>query len=244
MWLIRKKKKSSTDYTDLENTDYTDNRCNQCFHKPISAISDEGFTLIELMVAASIIGLIGLTILTTFGSGFHVYERVQTFGGVQADVLLSLEEIEKNLKNLFPFSTIGFEGDAQSIAFPTIIETIETVDAEEVVTSSVGKIAYYLDDAGDDTKALMSGWKDYSQAVAKIGAAESRKDTLALIENIGFSYFLFDEENQTYSWTNSWDTQEENLPRGVKIEVTFQDGDRNVQLVRTVFIPSMRETPK
>jgi len=177
MWLIKRKKKRVTDYTDVKNTDYTDNQWN---HKSISVISDEGFTLIELMVAASIIGLIGLTILTTFGSGFYVYERVQSFGGVQADVLLSLEEMEKNLRNLFPSSTIGFEGDAQSIAFPTIVETIETVDAEEVVTSSVGKISYYLDDVDGDTRALMSKQQDYSQAVAKIETAEGQKNTLAM----------------------------------------------------------------
>ena len=64
-------------------------------------ITHYGFTLIELMVAASILGLIGLAVLTAFGSGFHVYERVQSYGGVQTDVLLVLEEMERDLRNTF-----------------------------------------------------------------------------------------------------------------------------------------------
>lgn len=79
-----------------------------------------GFTLIEVLVSASILGVIGLTILTTFGSGFHVYQRVQTYGGVQANVLLALEEIEQNLHNAIVLSTLKVEGDAKAIAIPIV----------------------------------------------------------------------------------------------------------------------------
>ena len=83
--------------------------------------AEKGFTLIEILVATSILGIIGLTILTTFASGLHVFERVQTFGGSQADVLLAFEEMEKDIRNVFPLSTIAFEGDTQSMTFPADI---------------------------------------------------------------------------------------------------------------------------
>src|SRR3990167_7818362 len=92
---------------------------------PSTLNPEQGFTLIELMVAASILGLIGLAILTTFGSGFSVYERVQAYGGTQADALLALEEIERDVRNIFQMPTIPVEGGSDRVAFPAIIETVE-----------------------------------------------------------------------------------------------------------------------
>lgn len=208
---------------------------------PCPLSPEKAFTLIELLVAASILGLIGLAILTTFGSGFRVYERLQSFGGVQADALLSLEEMEKNLRNIFPFSGIGFEGDAQGMAFPKVIDTLETVGDEEGVVSSVGRILYYLDEAGDGTKALMSRQQDYPQAVAEPNTEGDQGNTLAVVEDMKLSYYFFDEEAGGYGWKDSWIAEDGALPAGVKVELTFRDGSRDVRLTRTVLIPAGRE---
>ena len=195
----------------------------------------QGFTLIELLVATSIMGIIGLTILTTFGSGFHVYERVQTFGGAQADVLLALEEIEKNLRNVFPMSTIAFVGDAQSITFPAVIEKLETIGDEEKVLLSIGKISYSFD---SETKEFIRSEQDYSQAVAGSEGNAAQRNILGLIEDIKFSYYSHNKEEEAFSWKDSWSAEEENTLAGVKIELAYQRNSRNIELTRTVFIPT------
>ena len=71
--------------------------------------ASNAFTLIELMVSSTILVLIGAAVLTTFASGLHVYERVQSYGGVQADVLLALEQMEHDIANTFMLSEVPFE---------------------------------------------------------------------------------------------------------------------------------------
>jgi len=203
-------------------------------------ITEKGFTLIEVLVATSILGLISLTILTTFGSGFAVYERVQSYGGGQADALLALEEMETRLRSLFPFSEIRFEGEAQKISFPAIIETIVIVDDEDMAVSSIGQISYYLDRQENDETMLTSGQKNYSQALSGVEAVENISVSLASVKDLRFRYYAFDKKEGTYVWKDSWPAEEVNLPTGVKIELTFQDGKREIPLVRTVMIPSVR----
>ncbi len=201
--------------------------------------NSRGFTLIELMVAASILGLIGMAILTAFGSGFHVYERVQSYGGVQADVLLVLEEMERDLRNTFPSSAIKFEGDAQSISFPVIIEKIETVEGEDVEVPSIGQASYYLE-KDDDTQVLLRQQKSYGEAVSGVVQKEDRETALAFVSELTFSYYLFNAEDEEYTWEDIWPEEDEGFPSGVKIDLVFQDGQREVPLSRTVLIPSIR----
>ena len=235
--------KTSITLMNKEN-DGTDSTGYQCNHKKVSVISDKGFTLIEIMVATSILGVIGLTILTTFASGLHVFERVQTFGGPQADVLLALEEMEKDIRNVFPYSTIAFKGDTQSITFPTVIETFETIDGEEEVVSSIGKVSYYIANVtyiNEITKGLIRAQHNYSQAITGVEAPEDQSETLASIEDLAFEYYFYNEDTEEYGWQSLWSAEEENLLSGVKIAVTYKDGDRDVQIERTVFIPTLQK---
>ena len=103
MWLVRKKKKNKywgEEYQVLyqgRQKNFKSSFRNLNFD---TSHFKKGFTLIELLVSTSILGIIGLTILATFGSGFQVYERVDNFGGAQAEILLALEEIERDLRNV------------------------------------------------------------------------------------------------------------------------------------------------
>jgi len=247
MWLIGKKKSCKHQglgirVQDLEGHEKSDSYF--LFPSPYPLSPKKGFTLIEILVATSILGVIGLTILTTFASGLHVFERVQAFGGVQSDVLLAFEEMERDIKNIFPFSTIAFEGSTQSIAFPAVIETSELIDGKEELVSTIGRVSYYIDDAtyiGDREKGLMRAVQNYSQAVAGEEVAEDQNDYLTPLEDLSFEYYYFDEEAETYGWQGSWSGEDETLLSGIKIVMTYKDGDRDVEVERTVIIPAIQK---
>ena len=50
-------------------------------------------------------------------------------------------------------------------------------------------------------------------------------------------FIISEKEKIESSWQGTW-TDEENIPRGVKILLTFDDGGGEVSLARTVFIPT------
>ena len=240
MWLISKRKSCDRIACSEKRLAIRRELCaNRC-----SLTARDGFTLIEILVATSILGVIGLTILTTFGSGLHVYERVQAFGGSQAEVLLALEEMERDIKNVFPMSAVAFEGDSHRIAFPAVIEILEIIDGKESVVPSVGRISYYIDEAiymDDVEKSLMRVQQNYSLAVAGGDAQEGQGETLALIEDLAFEYYYYDEEAKTYGWQNSWSGEEETLLSGVKIEMTYKDSDQDIVIERIVVIPALQK---
>ena len=233
MWLIKKRKKNKNRRLEL-----------RVQRRASLLTTQKGFTLIEILVATSILGVIGLTILTTFASGLRVFERVQTFGGSQADVLLAFEEMERDIRNVFPLSSIPFEGDAQSMAFPAVIEVFEEDGDEEDIVSSIGKVSYFIDDAtyiNEVAKTLIRVQQNYSQAIAGAQAQEDEREPLAAIEDIAFEYYYYDEDAETYGWQSAWSTEEENLLSGVKIAMTYKDGDRDVEIERTVLIPVLQK---
>jgi len=198
--------------------------------QPASRKTNKGFTLIEILVTTAILGMIAVAILATFASGLNVYNRVKTYGGIQADVLLSLEKMERDLRNVFSLSGIDFSGDTERVSFAGLIKT---VDAEGNRNVSLGKISYYLD---SETGTLVKEEQDYPRAVSGVATEDGIFKVLAFIKNIDFSYYYFNVDTQRYDWKGSWSLGE-GLPKGIKIEVTFRDGSKDTTLVRTVFIP-------
>jgi len=198
---------------------------------------DQGFTLIELMVAASILGMIGLAILTTFGSGFSVYERVQAFGGVQADALLALEEMERDIRNIFPFPSVAVEGEKDRFAFPAVVDTVSEEGGEAVTRPSVGKVAYFLDSDGKEEKVLKKSRTDYPGAVSKNVSDAHDGETLVAVSGLAFRYLAYDLEDETYVWSGSWGRGKGSTLRGVEVTLTYPAAGREVELVRTVFLP-------
>ena len=54
-------------------------------------------------------------------------------------------------------------------------------------------------------------------------------------------YYSFDEESESYAWQSSWGLEEEGLLSGVKVAVTYKDGEQDVIIERTVFIPTIQK---
>ncbi len=205
--------------------------------EPRTLNPEKAFTLVELLIAASIIGMISIAILSSFGIGFHTFERVQAFGGSQMDILLSIEEIERDLRNTFPLSGIPFTGNSQNMTFAGLFSQWDEEKEEETVV--LGKKSYSLDST---SKALVRKQQEYSRAIAESTGTEQEAEILAFVEDLQFSYYYYkkelqdDKEKIEFGWKNSWG-QEDGLPKGVKIEVTFRNGEKDVHLARTVFIP-------
>jgi prepilin-type N-terminal cleavage/methylation domain-containing protein len=217
---------------------------------------NKGFTLVELMIAASILGMIALAILSSFDAGLRAFAHVQSFGGTQVEALLAIDRIERDLRNTFRLSGINFDGGAKEISFPAVVRRLDEEDNERV---SLGRITYRFDSS---QKALIVKEEDYSLAIAG-GGGEAIEDSaqpkvprseqtapeiLAFIEDLHFDYYFYrkgtegDKETVDYGWKASWAGKDDGFPRGVKVEVVFKNGQEERSLARTVFIPVGGET--
>lgn len=205
---------------------------------PYPLSPDKGFTLVELLVATSIMGMIALAVLSAFGTGFYAFGRVESFAGAQADILLALDRWERDVRNSFPSAAVEFKGDSQSISFPSLITVFDEEDQGEAV--SLGQVSYSFD---EQEKTFTIAPTDYVSSPSA-GGQEPPAEVLAHVEDLHFSYYFYkkeikgEEEKVEHGWQGSWTQQDEGIPRGVKIELTFLKEGQEVPLARTVFIPA------
>ncbi len=214
----------------------------------------KGFTLIEMMLVAGILAVIGLTIASTFAGGLNIFYRMENYTNTRADIMLSMERLEKDIRNVFYYTGIDFIGESKKLTFPGIIKTKGPDGRPE---DSLGSITYYRDDS-KKTRTISREEKKYPIAVRNKEAPKGVVTALSPIEDLTFKYFSYDPDMESYSWVDMWDKSEErhdreekgkaktdrikledmpeDVPLGVKVNISYQDGGKTVKLERIIFI--------
>lgn len=189
------------------------------------------FTLIELLITASIVSIIGLALFSTLAGGINVYRHFAGRLRTEQDVLIALEKMKRDLSNAFYFSGIDFVGGRDRVSFAGM------------VNMKPGRISYYYDGL---SRALVKKEEDYAAALSETGGAGGIvREQSSSIEDVKFSYFYFNPETKRYEWKNNWfqsKEEEENMPPlGVKAELTFKDKGEKLTLTRTVFLHAVSD---
>jgi len=194
-----------------------------------------GFTLVELLVTSFILGVISVGIIASFASGLKVYEKVQNYMGSRADVLLALERIERDLRNIVNSSVVEFIGENELISFASVTDD-----------GSLGRVLYYVKGARDMFTREEQGYKLATEMKLRKGKGKVKK--LVSVRDIDFTFYYYDKEDKEYKWVELWDPEEngdegeeisedERVPLGVRLELTFIEGRERITLTRTVLVP-------
>lgn len=195
-----------------------------------------GFTLVELLLVAAILAVVGMVVYGTFVRGIDIWQRISQPTGTE-DVALFFKNISYDLRNSFQITGIKFRGTKRQISFPTRVRRYHDGSVED----SVGKVTYSFD---RKNKALYKSQASYSEIYHN---KSGRKRLLA--ENINFlefEYFTYDEQKKKYSWVTSWQERdepfgieaEENLPLIVKVELGILRDGAEQKFAKTIYIPS------
>ncbi len=186
--------------------------------------------MIELLIVVSILAIIATAIFAALSSGMNVYRKVQAYTTKQIDILLTLEKMEKDVRNMLNVSNIPFRGGPEDMSFPGLIMEY---DGGEIPSPSVGGISYRFN---GETGHLIREEHVYAEAVSGITHGAGPSGSPTPVKTAAFSYYYFDTVSKEHMWKNSWDTKD-GIPKAVRIELKFNDGSRDVELARTIFIP-------
>ena len=195
-----------------------------------------GFTLIELVLVAAILVVIGLAVYGTFANGISIWKQV-TEESATEDVNLFFEKISFELRNSFKLTDLRFQGNRGKVSFPALVKYKD----KGGLRNSIGRVSYYLD---RKKKALIRKEEDYSEVFRK-----KKGSTQILFENIDslqFKYYIYDEQRKKYSWVTSWQEEdetfgiqvEESLPLIVRIEIGISKDKEEQIFVKTVQMPT------
>jgi len=182
---------------------------------------NKAFTLVELLITSAIFSVVSIAIYATFNSGMSVWRRAKDANGQQQKFMLKAEKFSRELRQTFTFKDIVFKATNNKIQFPSVID------------SDISRITYFFD---EQQKALLRGSDKLSDILA---AAEEKKQIetklspyLSDIDNMNFSYLIFDLQKNAYAWKDDW--QQVTLPIAVKVSITA----KNKTYVTTIIIPT------
>ncbi|MFH1355002.1 MAG: prepilin-type N-terminal cleavage/methylation domain-containing protein [Candidatus Omnitrophota bacterium] len=177
-----------------------------------------GFTLVELLIAASIYAIVSIAVYSTFSTGMNIWRRAKEVNLEQSRIAIKLERLSRELRQTFNFSEIRFLGTEEEISFA------------QVQDSGIVRMSYAFDQ-GDD--ALLRSIDTLVDILQGLPEGSEPEEYIEEIEALKFSYFYFDLAENLYLWTEVWD--QIGLPLAVKLEITTED---EKTYVRTVFIPT------
>ena len=181
-----------------------------------------GFSLVELLVVTSMLGIISLAIFSTFNNGFKVWQRVNKSLG-QEDLGLFFDELSQDLNNCVKSVSIPFTGDRNNLGVPTL------VNSAQLKIRTVGLATYSYD---QQSGVLNRQQKDFSQVYSR-----QESDTVLLLKNIAsfkFAYYYFDKQKQEYLWKEEW--SEPGIPLAIRVELSLNDLSGTDKIIRSITI--------
>ncbi len=177
------------------------------------------FTLIELVVAATIFSFVAAAIGASLYSGIKIWNRAKNVDFAKANFLLDLDLMVQELYQCVDIAQIGFEGKAQEFSFPF------------VSGNSVVKIIYKFNPAD---KILYKSKIDLKQILAdkddkgKVYPSEK----FLSVDDISIAYFSYDKEKKKYVEQDAW-TKDKGIFGALELRVTF----KNEKFTKKIFIP-------
>lgn len=199
------------------------------FRKIITFPSQSGFTMIEILLVVSLMGVIALALFHSLSNGLKIWDRSCQFVMEENNDIL-FERLAQELRNTFSYSLLGFDGKETSIKFATSIHT--AADRKlglkpGSVVERMGLAEYYFDPG---KKTIYKRQANYGQALDHKMGAEI--PVIRHVKSLKFLYFFLDDEGnveQTKSISR--------IPVAVQIEVENESGEVRGSAVKLVNIP-------
>ncbi|MDD5729678.1 MAG: prepilin-type N-terminal cleavage/methylation domain-containing protein [Candidatus Omnitrophica bacterium] len=196
--------------------------------KPAETPKTKGFTLVEMLIAASIFVVVAVSIYSAFQTGMFGYSRINTTLSVYQNASLIFDRIDTDLRNCFAYTEnkTNFSGTKSELRFFSLVSGF----SGGIPVRNFSFIDYKMD-------------KDKLLRLCRINkeslndASEIKPEEMASkIDGISFSYGYMPEADQPLVWKDTWD-EPKALPDAVKIKLNVKDKIQK-EFQRTVYIPA------
>lgn len=193
----------------------------------------EGLTLIEIMLAVTILSVIALAIYSTFSQGIKLWQRL-TQRTPASELNMVFEKMSSDLRNSFGFSGINFVGAKDNISFAAL--TLAAM-GEQTKALSIGEVSYFFD---AQTESLDRRQRNYSQLYQN--KPTSLRQMVSNVKSLSFQYYYYDSKQETYIWKDNWQVEEgekeRRIPLAVRIRLKFDENTKEEKVTRTITIPA------
>ena len=192
---------------------------------------NRGFTLLEVMVTLTILGLILVVISEAFRLGLSAWERGESTREEYQKVRTISQLVCQQIKSSIPYKIKTQKAEGDYLAFEGKPHSIKFVSALPIKAREPQGFVYAIyefQEEGNEGGRLVY----YEQRVLNKNFFEEKPDEemgVSLCEGISdvrFEYFREEdpEKNRTEGWFDEWNTKEEKeLPKALRIKITLKN---------------------
>ena len=193
----------------------------------------KGFTLVEALVALSLVTLVGGTAFAVFAGGLRIWERLNEQGAQEQEIQLVLEQMRRDLTNLRPFHPIGLKGAYDEVSFPSIVPVTfrDLESGENFEVQEIGRVAYFYDSYHRTLRRSETPYR----LVRRYSVKEISRPVLGQVQKFRFSYYSTEPDGEGGGWAGNW--EEENLPLALKMEMEYRDETTQKSKTQTLVVP-------
>lgn len=191
----------------------------------------KSFTLLELLLATSLLAFVGLGVYRTLSSGIAVW---QWFGRNRpsADVAIFLEKVALDVRNYCDFSLSDFEGAADRISFLTRNPDYVFLSSAKALPSGITQDVFNRVEY-----VFVPDSKQVKRRVYKFGFNEPKTELVNLsgIRNFRFSFYVWDERQKAVTKAHLLSGQ---TPKAIEVEVELDSASGATDTInRIIEIP-------
>lgn len=189
-------------------------------------VFQSGLTLVELLVALTLLGLISLLL---FG-GLRFGARAWDAGGAQLAALGEVEAVQTLLHRQLAQITLPRQRRAEDERAPMFGGSAGALRYVAPLPARGGIGGLYVFDLamGEDGAGLMLRWRVHRPDVAlaeRTGELAGERMLLADLAGVTFGFFGRQKPEDPLAWYDEWDGAA-GLPLLIRVEAAFDEGDR------------------
>lgn len=189
---------------------------------------NRGFTLVEILLAISLVAIVALALYGTFNSGLQVMSLTSRTTE-EEDLNIFFEKLSRDLQNAFHYANIPFQGQGDRLSFATTIQT----DARLGGDRGIGRVTYAYDPS---ERAILRTQEDINQIFEE--ETDAAQNVLSPLSSFRLEYYRYDVLKNSYEWKEEWEEAEEKtLPLAVKVGFRLQEEKGEKDVTRIISIP-------
>ena len=180
-------------------------------------VSDKkkGFTLVEALVVAALVGLLGVTILASFTTGMNVWKRAAGLTYAHRQAIVGLERLSLELRRVLNYPPVGFSGTENGCYFAN------------AAADGVRNISYRYVQASE---SLVRSTQRMTREESDPFEGVSERHVIKNIENVTFGYFGSGADPGIFDFQPQWNVGL-GLPRAVRVSFNLKGGQKFEKII-------------